>query len=247
MRRNVRSGDCQSTDTEVVRLRRPSTLCLRSLAAIRIDPGCHRSHLNGRGKSYHLQRTEHMRTMLNSSFLKSVLASFLISACISVQASAKDLLTTATDAGQFNTWIMAIERAGLTSTLKREGPFTVFAPTDAAFEKVPTDLLEKLLTNKDILAKMLTYHVVSGEATADDIAAVRTATSVESSELTFDASNGAKVDAADIVATDVKASNGVIHVINSVLMPESVIEELGTNRHDSHRLRSLRFNRTEGS
>ena len=185
--------------------------------------------------------------MLNSSFLKTVLASFLMSACLSFQASAKDLLTTATDAGQFNTWITAIERAGLTSTLKHEGPFTVFAPTDAAFEKVPTDLLEKLLTNKDILTKMLTYHVVPGEATADDIAAVRTATSVESSELTFDASNGSKVDAADIVASDVKASNGVIHVINSVLMPESVIEELGTNRYDSHRLRSLRFNRTEGS
>ena len=156
--------------------------------------------------------------MLNSSFLKTVLASFLMSACLSFQASAKDLLTTASDAGQFNTWITAIERAGLTSTLKREGPFTVFAPTDAAFEKVPTGLLEKLLTNKDILTKMLTYHVVPGEATADDI-----------------------------VASDVKASNGVIHVINSVLMPESVIEELGTNRYDSHRLRSLRFNRSEGS
>lgn len=135
-------------------------------------------------------------------------------------AHAADIVDTAKSAGTFNTLLTAVQAAGLTDTLKGPGPFTVFAPTDAAFAKVPKDKLDALLKDKAALTKVLTYHVVPGKVMAADVkpGAVKT---VEGASLTV-ASKGGKVmvDKANVVKTDIAADNGVIHVIDSVVMPK---------------------------
>lgn len=123
----------------------------------------------------------------------------------------------------FETLVAAVTAAGLAETLSGEGPFTVFAPTDAAFEALPAGILDKLLLpeNKDTLVKILTYHVVGAKVMAADVKAGKVAT-VEGSEITIDTMDGVKVDDATVTATDVAASNGVIHVIDKVIIPASV-------------------------
>ena len=113
-----------------------------------------------------------------------------------------------------------MQAAGLVDTLKGEGPFTVFAPTDEAFAKIPQADLEALLADKDKLTAVLTYHVVAGKVMAADVVSMTSAETVQGSSLTIDATDGVKVDNAAVTATDIKASNGVIHVIDTVLMPE---------------------------
>ncbi|WP_428410666.1 fasciclin domain-containing protein [Hyphococcus sp.] len=134
----------------------------------------------------------------------------------------KDIVDTAVAAGEFNTLAAALEAAGLVETLKGEGPFTVFAPTDAAFEKLPEGAVENLLKpeNKDQLIAVLTYHVVPGKVMSKDIAGqtLEVAT-VQGSTITVDATDGVKVDNASVTTADIKASNGVIHVIDAVVMP----------------------------
>ncbi|MBB3223074.1 fasciclin domain-containing protein [Pseudoduganella umbonata] len=135
-------------------------------------------------------------------------------------AQAANIVDTAKSAGTFNTLVTAVEAAGLTETLKGPGPFTVFAPTDAAFAKVPKAKLDALLKDKAALAKVLTYHVVPGKVMAADVkpGAVKT---VEGANLTVTASSGkVMVDKANVVKTDIAADNGVIHVIDSVVMPK---------------------------
>jgi len=123
----------------------------------------------------------------------------------------------------FSTLVAAITAAGLGETLSGEGPFTVFAPTNEAFAALPAGLLDKLLLaeNKDILVKILTYHVLDGEVMAADVTAGDAAT-VEGSSVTITTDGGVKVNDAMVTATDVDASNGVIHVIDKVLVPSSV-------------------------
>jgi len=140
-----------------------------------------------------------------------------------LQASQKDIVDTAADAGQFTTLITAVKAAGLEDTLKGSGPFTVFAPTDAAFDKLPAGTVDNLLKpeNKDQLVAILTYHVVPGKVMSADIAGQQTAaTTVQGQEISIDASNGVKINDATVTTADVEASNGVVHAIDTVIMPK---------------------------
>jgi len=130
-----------------------------------------------------------------------------------------DIIDTAVGAGQFNTLAKALTAAGLIDTLKGPGPFTVFAPTDAAFAKIPADKLNALLADKAALTKVLTYHVVPGMVVAADVKPGRVKT-VEGDYLNVTASSGGvKVNDANVIKTDVMATNGVIHVIDTVVLP----------------------------
>jgi uncharacterized surface protein with fasciclin (FAS1) repeats len=140
-------------------------------------------------------------------------------AVASAGAQARDIVDTAVAAGDFKTLATALQKAGLVDTLKGKGPFTVFAPTDAAFAKVPKDQLDALLADKEKLTAVLTYHVVPGKVMASDVKAGQVKT-VQGSELTVSTSGGVKVDNANVVKTDIVADNGVIHVIDSVVLPK---------------------------
>ena len=133
-------------------------------------------------------------------------------------AQAADIVDTAVSAGSFKTLVAAVQQAGLVDTLKGAGPFTVFAPTDEAFAKIPKAQLDALLKDKAALTKVLTYHVVPGKVMASDVKAGKVAT-VEGESLTLGTQGGVSVDQAKVVKADIVADNGVIHVIDSVLMP----------------------------
>ncbi len=149
---------------------------------------------------------------------KTLIASILaLGAAFSVQA--KDIVDTAVAAGNFKTLATALTAAGLIDTLKGKGPFTVFAPTDAAFAKIPKADLDALLKDKAKLTSVLTYHVVVGKVMAADVKAGKVKT-VQGSELTISTAGGVMVDGAKVTATDIMADNGVIHVIDSVIMPK---------------------------
>jgi uncharacterized surface protein with fasciclin (FAS1) repeats len=132
----------------------------------------------------------------------------------------KDIVDTAVAAGSFSTLVTAVQTAGLVETLKGTGPFTLFAPNDDAFAKIPSDQLNVLLADKEKLTAVLTYHVVSGKVMAADVAGLSSAKTVQGQELKIDTSDGVKVDDATVIKTDISASNGVIHVIDTVLMPK---------------------------
>ncbi len=149
---------------------------------------------------------------------KTLIASLLaVTAAFSVQA--KDIVDTAVGAGNFKTLAAALTAAGLIDTLKGPGPFTVFAPTDEAFAKIPKADLDALLKDKAKLTSVLTYHVVGGKVMAADVKAGKVKT-VQGSEMTIATSGGVMVDKAKVIKTDIVADNGVIHVIDSVIMPK---------------------------
>ena len=138
-------------------------------------------------------------------------------------AERADIVQTAVSNGSFNTLVTAVKAAGLVDTLKGPGPFTVFAPTDDAFARLPSGTLENLLKpeNKKQLVAILTYHVIPGKVMSKDITGKRTEVkSVEGEAVSIDATNGVKVDNAKVVKADVEATNGVIHVIDTVIMPK---------------------------
>lgn len=136
-------------------------------------------------------------------------------------AASKDIVDTAVAAGKFNTLAKALGVAALVETLKGKGQFTVFAPDDAAFAKVPADALNALLADKAKLAKVLTYHVVSGEVLAKKVVKMKSAKTLEGSSVAIKEADGkVMVGNATVTATDIKCSNGVIHVIDTVLMPQ---------------------------
>lgn len=135
------------------------------------------------------------------------------------KAASADIVDTAIAAGNFDTLVAAVQAADLVDTLKGEGPFTVFAPTDEAFDKIPKADLDALLADKEKLTEVLTYHVVAGKVMAADVADMSSAETVQGSSLAISTTDGVKVDDATVVTTDIKASNGVIHVIDTVLMP----------------------------
>lgn len=130
-----------------------------------------------------------------------------------------DIVDTAINAGSFNTLVAAVKAAGLVDTLKGKGPFTLFAPDDAAFAKLPEGTVEKLLKDIPTLTKILTYHVVSGKVMAADVAKIKSAKTVEGSEVKIDTTKGVKINDATVSTADVIADNGVIHIIDKVLMP----------------------------
>ncbi|MCP5262592.1 MAG: fasciclin domain-containing protein [Burkholderiaceae bacterium] len=146
-----------------------------------------------------------------------IAAAIALGATFSVQA--KDIVDTAVAAGSFNTLATALKAAGLVDTLKGTGPFTVFAPTDAAFAKVPKADLDALLADKAKLTAVLTYHVVPGKVMAADVKAGMVKT-VQGSSITVSTMDGVMVDQAKVTATDIVADNGVIHVIDSVIIPK---------------------------
>ncbi len=140
-------------------------------------------------------------------------------ALASMSAQAADIVDTAVAAGNFKTLVTALKEAGLVDTLKGPGPFTVFAPTDEAFAKIPKADLDKLLANKDKLKAVLTYHVVPGKLVVADINAVKVK-SVQGEQLTLDTKGGVMVNKAKVVSANVVTDNGLIHAIDTVLMPK---------------------------
>jgi uncharacterized surface protein with fasciclin (FAS1) repeats len=159
--------------------------------------------------------------MMNRRTSLALAAFALCTAAFSpAQAQTKDIVDTAVGAGQFTTLVAAVQAAGLVETLKSKGPFTVFAPTDAAFAKLPPGTVEGLLKDKVALAKVLTYHVVAGKVMAKDVK-TGDAKSVQGQNIALKAEGGkVMVNNATVTAADVEASNGVIHVIDTVILPK---------------------------
>jgi uncharacterized surface protein with fasciclin (FAS1) repeats len=160
----------------------------------------------------------HLNLQLKFIMKKTIIASLLaLGMAMSVQA--KDIVDTAVAAGSFKTLATALGAAGLVDTLKGKGPFTVFAPTDEAFAKIPKADLDALLKDKAKLTAVLTYHVVPGKVMAKDVKAGQVKT-VQGSSITVTTAGGVMVDKAKVVKTDIEADNGVIHVIDTVIMPK---------------------------
>lgn len=151
--------------------------------------------------------------------MKKSLIALALSVAALAPAWAADIVDTAVKAGSFKTLATALTAAGLVDTLKGPGPFTVFAPTDEAFAKIPKAQLDALLKDKAKLTAVLTYHVVPGKVMAADVKAGKVKT-VQGSELTIATTGGVTVDNAKVTKTDIAASNGVIHVIDTVIMPK---------------------------
>jgi uncharacterized surface protein with fasciclin (FAS1) repeats len=151
--------------------------------------------------------------------MKKSLLALALGLGMSVSAFAQDIVDVAVKAGSFKTLVAAVQAAGLVDTLKGPGPFTVFAPSDDAFAKIPKDKLDALIKDKAALTKVLTYHVVPGKVMAADVKAGKVKT-VQGQEVTLATAGGVTIDGAKVVATDVAASNGVIHVIDTVIMPK---------------------------
>jgi uncharacterized surface protein with fasciclin (FAS1) repeats len=160
-----------------------------------------------------------MKTLIKTASVALIaVASF--AAVADHHGSKKDIVDTAIAAGNFNTLVTAVQAAGLVETLKGDGPFTVFAPTDEAFAAIPAADLEALLADKEALTRVLTYHVVPGKVLAADVVGLDSAATVEGSSITIAVSDaGVKVDGANVIATDIITSNGVIHVIDAVILP----------------------------
>ena len=141
-------------------------------------------------------------------------------------SNTKNIVETAVEAGTFKTLVAAVTAAGLVETLSGTGPFTVFAPTDEAFAKIPAATLTDLLKpeNKEKLAGILTYHVVAGKVTAADVVKLTSAKTVNGQEVKIDAADGVKINNATVTTADVETSNGVIHIIDAVLMPSATAQ-----------------------
>ncbi len=152
----------------------------------------------------------------------AVAAAALIAGSAFAGSMKKDIVDTAVEAGSFETLVAAVQAAGLVETLKGDGPFTVFAPTDEAFAALPEGTVEDLLKpeNKDQLAAILTYHVVPGKVMSGDLTDDMMATTVQGTDVMIDLDNGVMVQDATVVSADIETSNGVIHVIDKVILPE---------------------------
>jgi uncharacterized surface protein with fasciclin (FAS1) repeats len=156
--------------------------------------------------------------------LSVALISIVMSTAAFAGAMKKDIVDTAVEAGSFNTLVAAVKAAGLVDTLKGAGPFTVFAPTDAAFAKLPAGTVEMLLKpeNKAKLVAVLTYHVVPGKVMSGDLVGKKLeAKTVQGSSVSINATKGVMVDGASVTSADIETSNGVIHVIDTVIQPKT--------------------------
>ena len=154
---------------------------------------------------------------------RMAMAGVMVMMAATAQAQTRDIVDTAVGAGQFKTLAAALQAAGLVETLKGAGPFTVFAPTDEAFAKLPKGVVEDLLKpeNKAKLTAVLTYHVVPGKVTAADVVKVKEAKTVQGGSLKVNAAGGkVMIDNATVVKADIAASNGIIHVIDTVVLPK---------------------------
>jgi len=153
--------------------------------------------------------------------MKRILTLAALLAVAAFSASAADIVDTAVSAGSFNTLVTAVKAAGLVETLKGPGPFTVFAPTDEAFAKLPAGTVEGLLKDPAKLKQILTYHVVAGKVMAADVVKIKSAKTVQGSSAKVSVNGGnVMIDNAKVVKTDIVTDNGVIHVIDTVIMPK---------------------------
>ncbi|MDX1698878.1 MAG: fasciclin domain-containing protein, partial [Thiohalobacterales bacterium] len=134
-------------------------------------------------------------------------------------AARQDIVSIASGSADFETLVTAVKAAGLADTLTREGPFTVFAPTDEAFAKLPVEQLAALLADKEALTEVLKYHVVPGTVSSSAVAKLGSARTVQGGSLIIDTSDGVRINGANVVKADIEASNGVIHVIDTVILP----------------------------
>jgi len=132
----------------------------------------------------------------------------------------KNIIETAAEAGTFKILLKAAQEAGLVDTLSGDGPFTVFAPTDEAFSKLPEGTIEDLLKNKEKLTEILTYHVIPEKVMADDVVTLSKATTANGKDISIDAKDAVFIDDAQVIQTDIDCTNGVIHVIDTVLIPD---------------------------
>jgi uncharacterized surface protein with fasciclin (FAS1) repeats len=156
--------------------------------------------------------------MLRTTLLSMTAAAALASQAMA-DSNAMDIVDTAVAAGSFNTLVAAVQAAGLVETLKGEGPFTVFAPTDEAFAALPEGTVEGLLADIPALTAVLTYHVVPGAVMSSELSEGLTVATVNGAEVTFTLEGGPKINGANIIQADIAASNGVIHVIDAVILP----------------------------
>jgi uncharacterized surface protein with fasciclin (FAS1) repeats len=173
--------------------------------------------------------------MFHSTFVRASVVAFAavaVAACGDddpIQVADPTIIEVADQAGAFTTLLAAVEAAGLTTTLEGEGPFTVFAPNDDAFAKVPADAIDALLGDVDLLTQVLTYHVVPGRVAAVDVVGLTSATTVNGKALSISVDGGnVMVDGANVIATDIEAGNGIIHVIDDVLFPEPILDLVQT-------------------
>ncbi|MEM7076328.1 MAG: fasciclin domain-containing protein [Pseudomonadota bacterium] len=160
--------------------------------------------------------------MLRRTYLAITTAALVAGTSAFAGSAKKDIVDTAVEAGSFGTLVAAVQAADLVDTLKGDGPFTVFAPTDDAFAALPAGTVEDLLKpeNKDKLTAILTYHVVPGKVMSTDLSDGQKAATVQGGEVTIGTADGVTVDGANVVAADIETSNGVIHVIDGVILPQ---------------------------
>lgn len=160
--------------------------------------------------------------MFRKATIALTAAASLLASTAFAGGHSKDIVDTAVDAGSFETLVAAVQAAGLVDTLKGDGPFTVFAPTDEAFAALPEGTVESLLMpeNKDQLVAILTYHVVPGKVMSTDLMDDMEAETVQGSSVTIDLDDGVMVENATVTTADIETSNGVIHVIDTVILPE---------------------------
>lgn len=151
--------------------------------------------------------------------IRNLLASTAFAAALGTAAQAQTIVEIAAGNPDFSTLVAAVQAAGLVETLSGPGPFTVFAPTNAAFAALPEGTVDALLNDIPTLTGILTYHVIPGAVMAADLTEGMTAATVNGAEVTFTLAEGARINGANIVATDIQASNGVIHVIDAVILP----------------------------
>lgn len=160
-----------------------------------------------------------LRVPVALAIVALVFSGWSVLAWASSDAGEADIVDTAVAAGDFDTLVAAVKAADLVETLKGDGPFTVFAPTNAAFDKLPAGTLDSLLQDKEQLRQILTYHVVPGKVMASDVAGLSSATTVQGGTLSISTEDGVQVGSANVIKTDIVTSNGVIHVIDTVLIP----------------------------
>ena len=157
--------------------------------------------------------------MFRRTFI-SLAAAAALTTSVNADGHSMDIVDTAVSAGSFTTLVAAVQAAGLVDTLKGDGPFTVFAPTDDAFAALPEGTIEALLADIEALTAILTYHVVPGAVMSGDLSDGMMAATVNGASVTIGTDGGVTVDGANVIAADIKASNGVIHVIDAVILPK---------------------------
>jgi uncharacterized surface protein with fasciclin (FAS1) repeats len=171
------------------------------------------------------------RIMFKKIYLLAAASALLATAPSAMAQQQKDIVDTAVAAGNFKTLVALVQQAGLVETLKGKGPFTVLAPTDEAFAKLPKELVEKVTSDKELLKKVLTYHVIAGKVMSTDLRNAATPKSVQGETITVRISgNNVTFNGAKVVKANINASNGVIHVIDTVILPPSVVKALSAGK-----------------